>query len=72
MLRQKLSNIPEKSLLRHNRKSIRAYDNKLQYIMISQTSSPNIAIKSCKQPSSPETVEDRRTYWKRIVLNIPN
>ena len=31
ILWQKLSNIPEKSLLRHNRKSIRAYDNKLQH-----------------------------------------
>ena len=39
---------------------------------MSQTSSPNIAIKSHQQPSNPMTAEDRRTYWKRIISNIPN
>ena len=49
ILRQKLLNIPEQSLIRHNRKSIQAYDNKFHIIMMSQTSSLNIAIKNGKQ-----------------------
>ena len=31
VLRQKLLNFPEKSLICHNKKSIRTYDNKLQH-----------------------------------------
>ena len=34
-------------------------------IMTSYTSSLSIAIKSCKQPSTPMNAEDRRTYWSR-------
>ena len=40
--------------------------------MTSQTSGLDIAIKSGKQPNIPLTVEDRRTYQKRIISNIPN
>ena len=36
--------------------------------MMSQTTSPNILIKSRKQPSNPVTVEDRRTYSTRKEL----
>ena len=39
---------------------------------MSQTSSLNIAIKNGKQPNNLITVEDCRTFWKRIILNIPN
>ena len=49
IVQQKLSNIPEQSFIRHNRKSIQAYDNKFHIIMMSQTSSLNIAIKYGKQ-----------------------
>ena len=31
ILRQKLLNIPEKSLIRHNKKSTRTYNNQLQH-----------------------------------------
>ena len=48
ILWQELSNIPEKLLLRHNRKSIRAYDTNCNIIMTSQTTSLNTAIKSRK------------------------
>ena len=41
-------------------------------IMTSQTSSPSIEIKSRKQSRNLVTVEDRRTYWKRIISNIRN
>ena len=41
--------------VRHNRKSIRAYDNKFHVIMISQTSSLNTAIKNGKQLIIPVT-----------------
>ena len=40
--------------------------------MTSQSSSPNIAIKSGEQQANSMTVEDRRTYWKGIISNIPN
>ena len=51
--RQKLLNIPEKTLIRHNRKSIRAYDNNLRHNYdMSQTSSLNITIKNGKQENN--------------------
>ena len=40
--------------------------------MTSQTSSLYIAIKSRKQPSNSVTTENCRTYWKRIIWNVPN
>ena len=46
ILWQKLWNIPEESLIRHNRKNTQAYDNK---IMTSRTSNLNIAIENGKQ-----------------------
>ena len=49
ILQQKLSNIPEQSLIRRNRKSIQAYNYKFHVIVMSQTSSLNIAIKNGKQ-----------------------
>ena len=40
--------------------------------MTSQTSISNVAINSCKQPSNSVSVDGSRTYWERIILNIPN
>ena len=49
ILLQKLSHIPDQSLIRHNRKNVRAYNN---IIMMSQTLSLNIAIKNGKQANN--------------------
>ena len=40
--------------------------------MKSQTSSPNLAIKSREQPSNSVTAKECRTYCKRIILYILN
>ena len=40
--------------------------------MTSQTSSLNIAIKSGKHQVNLVTMENRTTYWERIISNIPN
>ena len=62
--RQKLSNIPEKSLNVTIEKVYELTITNSNIIMTSQTSSLNIAIKNGKQPNNSITVEDRRTYKK--------
>ena len=49
ILQQKLLNIPEKPIICHDKKSVRAYNN---VIMMSQTASLNIAIKNVKQANN--------------------
>ena len=48
-LRQKLSNIPEQSMIRHNRKNAQAYDNRFRPNYDVTTSRLNTAIKTSKQ-----------------------
>ena len=62
MLQQKLLNIPKKSLYVTIVKLYKVRITKSNIIMMSQTSSLNIAIKNGKQPNNSITVEDRRTY----------
>ena len=51
ILWQKLSNIPEQFMIRHNRKYIRDYDNRFPHNYDITNSSLNIAIKTSKQPN---------------------
>ena len=55
-------------MIRHNRKSIQAYDNKFHIITTSQTSSLNIAIKNGKQRIIPMTNRRRLNILGRNHL----
>ena len=55
ILRQKLSNIPEQSMIRHNRKNTQGMITDFGIIMTPQTSSLNITIKTSKQLIIPVT-----------------